>query len=193
MAGPLAAQTILDRASTFLASKPCSSAQAVHDARCPNYTGFQSRLGGRTASYELPSAGAAEGLSPGHGELRLKPGVAPQRGVASWYGPGFHGRTTASGERYDMHQLTAAHKTLPFGTRVLVRNARSGQEVVVRINDRGPYVAGRVIDLSKAAAQVLGIDGVGAVELHTLEPRRVRVKAGSAPAVPSPQPPDTGI
>ena len=193
MAGPLAAQTVLDRASTLLASRPCSSAQAVHDVRCPNYTGFRSRLGGRTANYELPGAGAAEGLSPGHGELRLKPGVAPQRGVASWYGPGFHGRTTASGERYDMHQLTAAHKTLPFGTRVLVRNAESGQEVVVRINDRGPYVAGRVIDLSKAAAQAVGIEGLGAVELHTREPRRVRVKAGSESAARPSQPTDTGI
>lgn len=168
-AGPLAAQTASTHTSTSLISEPCSSAQAVHDARCPNFTGFKSRLGGRTATFELPGGPALEGLAPGHGELRLKPGPTLQRGLASWYGPGFHGRLTANGERYDMHELTAAHKTLPFGTEVLVRNPRNGKEVVVRINDRGPFVAGRVIDLSKAAAQAVGIDGIGVVELHEVE------------------------
>src|SRR5688500_10020859 len=69
-------------------------------------------------------------------------------GLASWYGPGFHGRLTANGERYDMHALTAAHKTMPFNTRVRVTNQTNGKSVVVRINDRGPYVGKRVIDLS---------------------------------------------
>lgn len=77
-------------------------------------------------------------------------------GVASWYGGRFHGRRTASGETFDMHALTAAHKSLPFGTRVRVRNLDNGREVVVRINDRGPFTAGRVIDLSRAAAAALG-------------------------------------
>ena len=71
--------------------------------------------------------------------------------VASWYGPGFHGRLTANGERYNMYALTAAHKTLPFGTEVKVTNMKNGKAVVVRINDRGPYTKGRIIDLSKAA------------------------------------------
>lgn len=71
--------------------------------------------------------------------------------VASWYGPGFHGRLTANGERYNMHALTAAHKTLPFGTEVKVTNVKNGKSVVVRINDRGPFTKGRTIDLSKAA------------------------------------------
>lgn len=71
--------------------------------------------------------------------------------VASWYGPGFHGRLTANGERYNMHALTAAHKTLPFGTEVKVTNVKNGKSVVVRINDRGPFAKGRTIDLSKAA------------------------------------------
>lgn len=84
-----------------------------------------------------------------------------QRGIASWYGPGFHGRKTANGERFDMGEMTAAHKTLPFGTRVLVHNPRNGKEVVVRINDRGPFVRGRVIDLSQAAASALGMKGRG--------------------------------
>jgi rare lipoprotein A len=91
-----------------------------------------------------------------------------QKGVASWYGPGFHGRKTASGERFDTNALTAAHRTLPFGTKVRVENPRNGREIVVRINDRGPFAHGRVIDLSKASAQALGISGVGAVEISQL-------------------------
>jgi rare lipoprotein A len=79
------------------------------------------------------------------------------RGRASWYGPGFHGKRTASGERFDMNDLTAAHRTLPFGTRVRVRNAQNGREVVVRINDRGPQVNARIIDLSRAAAVALDL------------------------------------
>lgn len=82
-------------------------------------------------------------------------------GVASWYGPGFHGRTTANGERYDMHGMTAAHKSLAFGTRVRVTNETNGKSVVVRINDRGPYVGTRIIDLSKSAAQAIDMIGPG--------------------------------
>src|SRR3954452_5351036 len=91
-----------------------------------------------------------------------------QTGAASWYGPGFHGKRTANGETFNTHALTAAHKTLPFGTKVQVTNERTGKSVVVRINDRGPYAHGRVIDLSKAAAEVVGIEGVGQVTLATL-------------------------
>lgn len=79
------------------------------------------------------------------------------RGLASWYGPRFHGRRTASGEKYDMHQLTAAHPTLPFGTIVRVRSLVNGRTVDVRINDRGPFIKKRVIDLSRGAAQALGL------------------------------------
>jgi rare lipoprotein A len=86
-------------------------------------------------------------------------------GVASWYGPGFHGRKTASGERFDQNDLTAAHRTLPFGTRVKVVDERTGRSVVVRINDRGPFKHGRVIDLSKAAAQTLGVGGLSRVKV----------------------------
>jgi len=91
-----------------------------------------------------------------------------QKGAASWYGPGFHGKRTANGERFDTHALTAAHKTLPFGTQVRVTNERTGKSVVVRINDRGPYAHARVIDLSKAAAEAVGISGVGKVVLAAL-------------------------
>ena len=91
-----------------------------------------------------------------------------QKGVASWYGPGFHGKKTANGERFNTNDLTAAHKTLPFGTQLRVTNERTGKSVVVRINDRGPYAHGRVIDLSKAAAEAVGIEGVGQVTLAAL-------------------------
>lgn len=88
-------------------------------------------------------------------------------GMASWYGPGFQGRKTASGERFNTAALTAAHRTLPFNTNVRVTNKKTGRAVIVRINDRGPYAHGRVIDLSRAAAKTIGIDGVGAVNLET--------------------------
>lgn len=99
------------------------------------------------------------------------PRESDQQGQASWYGEQFHGRKTASGERFDLNELTAAHKTLPFGTRVCVRSAVTGKSVVVRINDRGPFAPGRVIDLSKAAAQELGMLGLGIkpVELWQLD------------------------
>ena len=82
-------------------------------------------------------------------------------GEASWYGPGFHGRLTANGERYNQNALTAAHRFLRFGTRVKVTNLRNGRSVVVRINDRGPYAKGRVIDVSAAAARTLGMVHTG--------------------------------
>lgn len=90
-------------------------------------------------------------------------------GHASWYGPGFHGRRAASGERFDQNQLTAAHKTLPFGTILLVTNTYNNRSCLVRINDRGPYVAGRMIDLSAAAARAVGISGVGTVRIDILK------------------------
>jgi rare lipoprotein A len=89
------------------------------------------------------------------------PAVVVGEGLASWYGLEFQGRRTASGERFDMNALTAAHPSLPFGTRVEVRNPANGRTVTVRINDRGPHVAGRIIDLSHAAARSLGLLGLG--------------------------------
>jgi rare lipoprotein A len=106
----------------------------------------------------VPDRGSPEGEA---GPMTISPGVELGRGRASWYGPGFHGRRTASGERFDMNDLTAAHRTLPFGTRVRVLNAQNGREVVVRINDRGPRIRHRIIDLSKAAAAALDLLQVG--------------------------------
>lgn len=87
-------------------------------------------------------------------------------GVASWYGPKFHGRPTASGEIFDMHQLTAAHKTLPLGSWVQVTNLENGRSIQVRVNDRGPFVADRIIDLSYAAARALDMVDKGLARVH---------------------------
>lgn len=89
-----------------------------------------------------------------------------QRGIASWYGPKFHGRRTASGEIYNMHAMTAAHKTLPLGTVVRVTDISSDHSVVVKINDRGPFVHGRIVDLSYAAAKQMKIVGQGTAEVE---------------------------
>ena len=91
-------------------------------------------------------------------------------GTASWYGPGFHGRKTANGETFDMNDLTAAHPTLPFDTQVRVTNEGNDESVVVRINDRGPFAKDRVIDLSKEAANDIGLtdSGVAQVKIEVL-------------------------
>jgi len=89
-----------------------------------------------------------------------------ERGTASWYGPGFHGNRTANGEVYDMHKLTAAHRTLPLGSLAVVTSLSTGRQVTVRINDRGPFVRGRILDLSLAGAQALGMTGRGTDEVE---------------------------
>lgn len=91
-------------------------------------------------------------------------------GEASWYGPGFHGNSTASGETYDQNDLTAAHPTLPMPSLVRVTNLGNGKSAIIRINDRGPFAANRIIDLSKKSAQALGIRGIAQVRVQYLEP-----------------------
>src|SRR5437870_3968394 len=105
-----------------------------------------------------------------------------QVGVASWYGPGFHGNRTANGEIYDQYELTAAHPSLPLGTRVMVTNLENGRAVQVRVNDRGPFVDGRAIDLSYAAARTLGMVGPGTVRVR-IEVLGPTTLAAAAPAV----------
>ncbi len=106
-------------------------------------------------------------------------------GIASWYGPGFHGLDTANGERYEMDALTAAHKTLPMPSYVEVTNLSNGRVLVVRINDRGPFVEGRIIDLSRRAAQLLGVDKAGTAKVRV---RRVFPDAAQIAALaPLPQ------
>jgi rare lipoprotein A len=103
-----------------------------------------------------------------------------QVGTASWYGDYFQGKTTASGEPYDMNDLTAAHPSLPLGTRVRVTNLRNGRAVILRVNDRGPVVDGRIIDLSYGAAKILGMSGTGIQRVRLdLTPER-RTKAAQA-------------
>lgn len=104
-----------------------------------------------------------------------------QDGLASWYGKEWHGGATSNGERYDMNAMTAAHKTLPLGVYVRVRNKRNGSEVIVRINDRGPFVRERIIDLSFAAAKQLGITGTGTAPVH-IEALGYRPADGAGPA-----------
>lgn len=91
---------------------------------------------------------------------------ASQTGIASWYGPGFHGRPTASGAIYDQNELTAAHQTLPLGTRVMVTNLDNGRSTEVIVNDRGPFAKGRILDLSYAAARTLGMIGPGTISVR---------------------------
>ena len=110
-----------------------------------------------------------------------------QRGIASWYGPGFHGKRTSSGEPYDMYAMTAAHKTLPLPSWVRVTNLDNGRQVVVKVNDRGPFHPGRIIDLSYTAAWKLGMLGRGTapVEIEVItpdDPPPAVTRAAPAPA-----------
>ncbi len=125
--------------------------------------------GGRLKGYQKPYTVNGERYEP----LRSHDGFV-QTGVASWYGPDFHGKRTSNGEVYDMHAMTAAHKTLPLGVFVRVKNRDNGREAIVRVNDRGPFVKGRIIDLSYAAAQKLGVvqSGTAPVRIEALGYRR---------------------
>jgi rare lipoprotein A len=159
-------------------------------------------MGGAGGVARRAAAIALAGALAGTGCALLRPSSAPepaplppfedgvQIGEASWYGPGFHGRRTANGERYDQDGLTAAHRTLPFNTRVRVTNAANGRTVDVRINDRGPFVGRRIIDLSRAGARVIGLigPGVGPVRLEVIAPTTAKTRAAPAAPVP-PSPP----
>jgi len=124
-----------------------------------------------------------------------------ERGLASWYGKKFHGRRTASGETYNMYAMTAAHKTMPIPSYARVRNPKNGREVIVRVNDRGPFHKGRVIDLSYTAAMKLGVlNGVAPVEVERITPAQIRSGAwrrtpaatAATPAEPTPADPVVG-
>ncbi len=135
------------------------------------------------APADAPTDGGMDGGAAPAAALRppTPPSVPPawtQTGVASWYGPNFVGRPTANGETFDPTLLTAAHRTLPFGVRVRVTNLATERSVVVRINDRGPFVQGRVIDLSRAAAEAIGMIGSGTA--------RVRLTPAGPPSGPAP-------
>jgi len=112
-----------------------------------------------------PAARAGQAAEPTEEAKTLLQRIVA-RGQASFYGRGLQGRRTASGERFDRKALTAAHPTLPFGTLVQVENLITGRSVVVRINDRGPFARGRIIDLSEAAGSLIGLRGVGPVQIR---------------------------
>lgn len=122
-----------------------------------------SACGGKPARASIPASVSAPAVRVGYTES----------GVASWYGDPYHGRRTASGEIFDMQQLTAAHPTLPFQTEIEVTNLDNGKRVTVRITDRGPFVKGRILDLSRAAASAIDMLGPGTA--------RVRLKVIRAP------------
>ncbi len=142
------------------------------------------RIGGPNKPYEV----LGRWYTPASSDIAWR-----ESGQASWYGARFHGRPTASGEPYDMYAMTAAHKTLPLPSYVRVRNPANGREVVLRVNDRGPFVDGRVIDLSYSAARRLGLlGGVAPVELRRITHDEIRAglwQRGPR-AVPRPQPID---
>lgn len=161
-----------------------AGAAAMDEGQTPAAVPSAGKRGGRTSraaqpASKSPDAKPSESASPeDSAEAPSNPDFAlvpsrdsDQQGLASWYGPGLHGRLTASGERFDKEELTAAHRSFAFGSRVCVRSAATGKTVVVRINDRGPFAPGRVIDLSQAAAQELGMVGLGIkpVELWQLD------------------------
>jgi rare lipoprotein A len=154
MPGP-ADQASNSSGNNFLST---NSAQPAARSRAP--LAYDSKIaslpGSSPKAADTPSLADAEPITAGPDV-----GDFEQQGRASWYGRAFHGRKTASGERYDMHALTAAHRTLPLASWVRVTNESNQKTVVVKINDRGPYARGRVIDLSYAAAAALGMRGAG--------------------------------
>jgi rare lipoprotein A len=141
-------------------------------------------------THDAASRGAAPRralLAAGLLALAATPAFAGQakiqgEGIASFYGREHHGGPTASGERFNMNAMTAAHRTAPLGSRLKVTNLRNGKSVVVRINDRGPYIKGRVIDLSRGAADVLGFTGAGLTRV-ALEPADAGTPAGPVGSV----------
>ena len=111
-----------------------------------------------------------------------------QQGKASYYGKAHHGKKTASGKRFNMHAMTAAHRSLPFGTQLKVTSKDTGKSVIVTINDRGPYVGGRILDLSQEAARQLGMikQGVGVVTLEKMNVKQDSVRRGSTERIEEP-------
>ena len=168
----------MTRVLSILAVAGCMAANVgaapVHDHQQP-----QSKTSANPKVISSATTGSAKttvnGKQPSRTAKATKAAAKPyQVGLASWYGKQFHGRATASGEDFDMFELTAAHKRIPLGTYVKVTNLRNGKWVIVRVNDRGPYVGDRIMDLSYSAARMLNFrDGVERVRLDLIEPATV--------------------
>ena len=165
-----------DRASEFAVG---ISGRALFeiDAALSEAVGYSPRWAAISWANNLRYALGAAPLQPGETQMTLQHLQHSQlalKGEASWYGPYFHGRATANGETYNQNDLTVAHKSLPFGTQIKVRNLQNDKTVVVRVNDRGPYVGDRILDLSKAAADCLGSDQAGVIPVEATILKKAR-------------------
>lgn len=178
------AETDAESGALMAGSAGSAGAEAMAEGQTPAAVPSAGKRSSRASRAAQPATRSADARpsepaspeesadTPSNPDFALVPSRdSDQQGLASWYGPGLHGRLTASGERFDKEELTAAHRSFAFGSRVCVRSAATGRTVVVRINDRGPFAPGRVIDLSQAAAQELGMVGLGIkpVELWQLD------------------------
>ncbi|WP_110854471.1 septal ring lytic transglycosylase RlpA family protein [Paraburkholderia silvatlantica] len=181
--GSLAAVSIL----AGCAMPPGPQDQASSDALRTKDAAFTAPQGYGSALAALPASGTAKDNSLANAEAidEDSPDVHSfhQTGRASWYGRAFHGRRTASGERFNMKALTAAHRTLPLGSYVRVSVPGTSKWVVVKINDRGPYARGRVLDLSYAAARLLGVQHAGTAKVDIEGLTRQEAKAAQAEMV----------
>jgi rare lipoprotein A len=188
---------VLLAACTTAPSSPGRAAPGRVPVVAPTPAPVSPEAGGTPTDAAPLSMGPASDL-PRPALLAGEPAREFERGAASWSGPGFHGRLTASGERYDMHAFTATHRTLPFGTMVRVHSLVNGRDVDLRITDRGPFSRNRIIDVSRAAAAELGMLGLGFKEVVLLvpestpapvaaPPRPVRKSQRSAGRVPVPK------
>jgi rare lipoprotein A len=161
----------MNRVLSILSAALCLAVN-VGAAPVPNHQ--QPRL--KTSAIPMAQKSAQITKSQKSAKAEQKP---YQVGAASWYGKQFHGRTTASGEDFDMFEFTAAHRKLPLGTFVKVTNLKNGKWIIVRVNDRGPYVGDRIMDLSYSAARMLNFrDGVERVRIDLIQPENVALNQG---------------
>jgi rare lipoprotein A len=160
----------MNRVLSILAAAFCMAAN-VGAAPVPNHQQPQAK------NSAIPMAlRSAENTTLKRSKAEPKP---YQVGTASWYGKQFHGKTTASGEDFDMFEFTAAHRKLPLGTFVKVTNLKNGKWIIVRVNDRGPYVGNRIMDLSYSAARMLNFrDGVERIRIDLIQPENVAMNRG---------------
>ena len=162
----------MNRVLSILAAALCLAAN-VGAAPVPNHQQPQAKA---NANPTAPKTAQTPSKSQ---KIALAEPKPYQVGSASWYGKQFHGKTTASGEDFDMFEFTAAHRKLPLGTFVKVTNLKNGKWIIVRVNDRGPYVGDRIMDLSYSAARMLNFrDGVERVRIDLIQPERIAANQG---------------
>ena len=171
---------VLLAACTTTPPSPGRAAPGRLPVAAPTPAPVSPEAGGTPTDAAPLSMGSASDL-PRPALLAGEPAREFERGAASWYGPGFHGRLTARGERYNMNAFTAAHRTLPFGTMVRVHSLVNGRDVDLRITDRGPFSRNRIIDVSRAAAAELGMLGLGFKEVVLLVPESTPALAAAPP------------